>query len=234
MEFEFFKNPYVYSENNNSFIQKIKELFNSLLWMYGLIFICTLFLKVIDFFVYKSTKFSFYDSVIIQQNKNFGNYPIYYIIILAPIVEEIIFRLPLTLKKKHLIFSLISCAFYLFFNKLLSGKGFSEINNFVVIFLLILALLIYFLLKEKEFDFVRKSFYPLFFYSICTIFGLMHLFNFCKVVPVNLILIAPLFVIPQLILGYFSGYLRLKNGFFWGLLLHIIFNIPSGILLYHR
>jgi hypothetical protein len=58
----------------------------------------------------------------------------------------------------------------------------------------------------------------------------MHLMNFYKVVPNNLLILAPLFVIPQIIAGCFIGYLRLKNGFLWGLAMHCIYNAISVFL----
>jgi membrane protease YdiL (CAAX protease family) len=234
MNLAFFKSPHFQLESDNSFIQKIKELFKTILWMYGIIFICTLFLKIIDFFVYKSTNFSFYDIIFSQQNKNFGKYPIYYLLILAPFIEELLFRLPLSLKKIHLFFSLFSYSLYILFFTLLSGKLLNTNIYFKIFFFLFISLLIYFLINQSKFDFIKKKYYPIYFYLLCIIFGLIHLFNFYKVVPNNLLFIAPLFILPQIILGCFAGYLRLKNGFLWGFVLHIIFNIPGALLLYSK
>ncbi len=60
------------------------------------------------------------------------------------------------------------------------------------------------------------------FYSLTFIFALMHLTNFRY--SHSLLLFAPIVVLPQLIVGLFMGFLRVKHGFIWGFFLHALHN----------
>ncbi|WP_091393394.1 CPBP family glutamic-type intramembrane protease [Arachidicoccus rhizosphaerae] len=70
----------------------------------------------------------------------------------------------------------------------------------------------------------------MFYYLAAIIFGLGHIFNFAPI-HYNLIYFYPVFVLPQLIMGFGFGYVRIKYGFFFGLLLHCITNTLP--LLFH-
>ncbi|WP_374756160.1 CPBP family glutamic-type intramembrane protease [Larkinella rosea] len=54
-------------------------------------------------------------------------------------------------------------------------------------------------------------------------FALLHIFNFSHfqffLFPIYLI-----YILPQFFLGLILGIVRLKNGFFWSVLLHILIN----------
>lgn len=225
----FFKKPSITNENNSSFTDKVKELFVFILCMYGVLFIAGIFLKLIDFFIYHESNFSFYDAILKEQKINLKRYPIYYIIIIAPFIEELIFRLPLSLKRKHIPF--ISIIFFY----LLVGKVYDlNINSFntwiKIVISFLSGLTIYFFTKESLLKVISGKFYIFYFYALSICFGLMHIFNFYKVVPNNLLFIVPLYVIPQIIVGCFAGYIRLKNGFVWGLAIHCIYNTFSVFL----
>ncbi len=88
-------------------------------------------------------------------------------VILAPFVEELIFRAPLTLFK---------------------GKQF--------------------------FNFV--------FYFFALLFGLVHITNY-EISP-NVILLSPILIAPQFILGTYLGFIRVRFGLFWSILLHASYN----------
>ncbi|MEZ2414169.1 lysostaphin resistance A-like protein [Muriicola sp. E247] len=73
--------------------------------------------------------------------------------------------------------------------------------------------------------FKRSSFFPLAFYVSCLIFGLVHLGNFEE--GASLLLWAPLLIAPQTLMGFFLGYLRVKLGLRYAILMHMSHN---GIL----
>ena len=80
-----------------------------------------------------------------------------------------------------------------------------------------------FLTKNKAKTFWFKYF-RLFFYLFALAFGLMHLTNYSNTNTLFYIL-APLIVLPQIIAGITLGYVRLKLGFFWGVLQHGLYNL---------
>ncbi|WP_394748691.1 CPBP family intramembrane glutamic endopeptidase [Spongiimicrobium salis] len=65
-----------------------------------------------------------------------------------------------------------------------------------------------------------------YFYASAILFGFVHFFNFEFSLPA--LLMAPLLVAPQLIMGFFLGYIRVKLGLRWSILLHASHN---GILM---
>lgn len=132
--------------------------------------------------------------------------------------------------------------------KLFSNKGaFSIILMAAVIVPLIEELIFRFPLKYQRnlvfhfFDFLFKNkaktlwfkYFRIIFYLFSVAFALVHLSNFNNT---NLLfyLLAPLIVLPQFIGSLMLGYIRLKLGFFWGILQHGLYNLiifSIGLLL---
>ncbi|WP_035646356.1 hypothetical protein [Flavobacterium sp. ASV13] len=228
IDFLFFKSPSLLIRKDNSFAQKAKELLFNLFYMYLLLFVATIVLKLVDYYVQNQFNFSFYETIFNKQKMKLSNSSIFRILFIVPLLEELIFRLPLSLKKMHMPF--ISLLFVIF----LIHKP-SDVYNFRLLIKLILIILLLGSLIYKFFDqqilvIISTKFYPYYFYTFCISFGLMHLLNFYRSVPVSLIVIAPLFVVPQIITGYFISYIRLRNGFFWGLVFHCICNMLAVYL----
>lgn len=63
------------------------------------------------------------------------------------------------------------------------------------------------------------------FYAFALIFGYVHIYNYN--VTLNVLLLSPILVSPQIILGCFLGYLRVRLGLIYSILLHGLYN---GIL----
>jgi hypothetical protein len=76
------------------------------------------------------------------------------------------------------------------------------------------------------------AYFKYFFYASALLFGLVHIFNF-EGSP-HLLYMAPLLVAPQLLMGFFLGYIRIKLGLRWSILLHAAHNtillIPIVVL----
>ena len=64
------------------------------------------------------------------------------------------------------------------------------------------------------------------FYLISIAFGLIHILNFEP--SLNIYLLAPILVAPQIVIGINLGYLRIRFGLIWSILFHAFHN---GILL---
>ena len=91
--------------------------------------------------------------------------------ILAPILEEVLFRAPLTLCKSKIAFKIL-------------------------------------------------------FYTLTIVFGFIHITNF--EISTNVILLSPLLVLPQILLGVYLGFIRVRFGLLWSIGLHAAYN---GILI---
>ncbi|WP_442265594.1 CPBP family intramembrane glutamic endopeptidase [Tenacibaculum sp. ZS6-P6] len=91
----------------------------------------------------------------------------FYAAILAPLIEEVVFRAPLTLFK-------------------------------------------------------GKALFRIAFYCFAILFALVHLSNYT--ITNNVLILAPILVAPQLVLGGYLGFLRVRFGLGWSILLHATYN----------
>ena len=85
-----------------------------------------------------------------------------------------------------------------------------------------------YLTKNKALPFWNKNF-KFFFYLSAVLFGLMHLTNYSNTNTLFYVL-APLIILPQFIGGISLGYIRLRLGFFWGVLQHGLYNFILFII----
>lgn len=151
----------------------------------------------------------------------------WYLVIIGPIAEEILFRLPLRFSKRN---------YYILFVTLSAYLAFFIIKTkivFFVLFLLYFLLLIFirFFLKKDVHTLYHQYFKYIYWMSILG-FGFLHLNNH----PTDwyyMILFAPILCFPQLVLGSIVGYLRMRYGFVYGVAFHIANNLPLYLLYHH-
>lgn len=74
---------------------------------------------------------------------------------------------------------------------------------------------------------IYKKIFPLLFYLSAIGFGLMHISNYPNFG--NIWYLAPVFVLPQLVIGFFLAYIRTKYGFKWSVALHAMHNFTTLI-----
>ncbi len=118
------------------------------------------------------------------------------IVLAAPFLEEIIFRLPLKYKRNYLL-------------------------RLVVFFVSMTGLF----KKERLNEYVLKSWnvsFKYFFYLLALVFGFIHLTNFEN--SKELILFMPLLTLTQTTAGLIMGFIRVKYGFIWGYFYHAFNN----------
>jgi len=146
---------------------------------------------------------------------------------IAPLVEELIFRLPLV-PKKYFVF--VSGVLILYIS--LGGKTYNTVffhSYLKIIIFIILSLSLYFIISNISFaktrDFIHKH-YRTYFYLLTLSFGLLHIFN-ADTIQWRIFYLYPLFVLPQIILGFAIAYLRNTLHFVYGLALHILVNLIS-------
>lgn len=65
------------------------------------------------------------------------------------------------------------------------------------------------------------------FYIFAILFGLVHLSNYTNITS-TIVILTPILVAPQLLLGFYFGYIRVRFGLHWSIALHATYN---GILM---
>jgi uncharacterized protein (TIGR03435 family) len=126
-------------------------------------------------------------------------------VIVIPFFEELIFRLYLRYKNNYLFHFIIS---------LISLSGARNEKK-----------------AETALTSVWKKKYTYLFYFSAILFGIVHITNYK--LSYTILLLSPILIAPQILLGLFIGFLRVRYGFVWGYLLHALHNavfISIGIL----
>lgn len=118
-------------------------------------------------------------------------------VIAGPLIEEVIFRLPLKYRRNYLIRWIVWC---------ISITGLVNKDQL-----------------QQGAQRLWKASYAYFFYSMAIIFGLIHLTNFTN--AKSIILLAPFLTMTQLFGGLIIGYIRVKIGFIWGYTYHAAHNL---------
>lgn len=143
------------------------------------------------------------------------------IVIFIPIIEEIIFRGYLNLKKTFLFLSPMAFSFIWFLNH---HSLLLAIILTSTVFIVIGSL---FLVKpsRKRIDAFHDKNYKLIFYASALIFGLVHIMNF-NLTNLQEMLIAPLLVLVQISMGILFAYYRVryKSGLVICMLCHSLVN----------
>ena len=105
---------------------------------------------------------------------------------------------------------------------------------FILIVVAVLAPVIEELIFRGPLYLFRKSrFFALIYYFLTLVFGFYHITNF-EITP-TVILFSPVLVSPQLCIGFILGYIRVKLGLIWAILLHSIYNtiLVGPVILAH-
>jgi membrane protease YdiL (CAAX protease family) len=142
------------------------------------------------------------------------------VIFLGPLIEEVVFRLHLKYRA-WVVNILLPLAFSGLIYIVLDSIG--QHVNFMIVLAAIVLLYSLFLIKNPNAlaAFWDRKF-PVIFYITALSFALVHIFNF--ELSQEIILITPLLVAPQFVLGFLIGYLRVRLGFMWGVALHVSHN----------
>lgn len=142
-------------------------------------------------------------------------------VLLAPPLEEFLFRLPLRYSKRNLkIWLVLTALLTLLFSYIIS--------------IVLLAFWLYWISQgnNRQIQVHIMRFYKrhgvVIFWFFTMLFALVHLSNFTAgALPVYLFLPA---IIPQIITGIALGVIRLRLGFWWALTFHALFNLVVSLL----
>jgi membrane protease YdiL (CAAX protease family) len=140
----------------------------------------------------------------------------------SPIMEEVVFRLPLLFSPTNIALSLATLS-ALLLHKFISGI--MPIIIFLVLFLLLLKITH---LYQKQLTVYWQRYFPYIFYFLSLSFGLVHTSNFSYTETLQFF-IAPILVFPQISFGLILSYTRIyyRNGFLIGILIHSLLNSVS-------
>lgn len=148
--------------------------------------------------------------------------------IILPLFEETMFHLSLVFKPLFLAITVASFGYYSS-TKFIFASRLSQVDNtfsYRIAIGLLLGLIIYLILRNKTIVNKLKTFwftrFNIIYYLSAITFAWLHLFNF-ELNYVN-ILLTPILTLPQFFSGLISGYLRVKIGFIYPLVLHILTN----------
>lgn len=141
-------------------------------------------------------------------------------VVAAPVFEEIIFRWQLRKPKFSVWFVVISAAL------LLNSFTSNDYIKFFIFILFLIAGLVVFTLIDKlgrvKGILVFRGYYIFLFYYTAVIFGYVHLSNVKGLTVSDPSFV--LYVISQVFGGLSIGYIRVKYGLMYGMLMHACFN----------
>lgn len=151
----------------------------------------------------------------------------FWIIGIGPVLEELIFRLPL---KNYFKNCFISIALLLF--ALLRSRIGLPVSLSIALFVVVLPHLK--IVKENfevRFNQFISNNYHVYFYMLTISFGLLHITNFQSLTFVHYLL-SPFLVFYQILLGLFLGFVRVnyKEGMIYCILIHSLFNSFSILI----
>lgn len=147
-------------------------------------------------------------------------------VLVGPLLEEIAFRLAMRFRLRTVLIGVT--AFVIYMTQAASHLFESEDSQGVLILggVASVILLGFILLCIKRQNAVKAWWtihFSWVFYIFSVAFAFIHIFNF-EEFPLKVILLTPLITLPQLILGLGMGYLRMRFGFWYGYLFHVLNN----------
>src|SRR5690242_20525015 len=176
---EFLKNPSLKKYDDQTFGGSLKGFLSAYFFCISFIvisaFLIVLIEAILKYHFHISSPMNNYHHMMARVHGRFGEYSLLIIVIVAPILEETMFRLYLTLNKW---FILISAAVltYAFTGPVLS---INSQMNFYSRFLIVAAVLIVIasLINNRSIEWLRNKYYYLFYLS-ALLFGMVHITNF--------------------------------------------------------
>ncbi len=168
---------------------------------------------------------------------------IVYAVLIGPLVEELVFRLPLKISKGSLAYGLAFLGIFLFNIFFLANYDLPVwlfdyadwrgiLSYGLVASAIALVFLAFFQIKGvfQSVQTLLNKYYRVWFYLFLVAFGLVHILNFSELSTIWFI--APLLVLPQLSTSLFLGFIRLKMGFQWSYIAHLVNNgFAIGLIL---
>ncbi|CAM1364310.1 CAAX protease [Tenacibaculum sediminilitoris] len=101
---------------------------------------------------------------------------------------------------------------------------FKSIPKIIVFFLVVILAP---LLEESIFRapltaFNKEKQFRIAFYVFAILFGFVHISNY--EISINVLLLSPILVLPQTLLGFYLGFIRVRFSLLWSIALHAVYN----------
>ena len=143
------------------------------------------------------------------------------LLLITPIIEELIFRLPIRPSKKGILFTIIALSYTIILS-LIKGGYYTWLFLSIGI---IIAIYSYFYSRGVT----RSKYENKAIVLSSIIFGLFHFLNF-ETFDISLWYYYLYKTFPLMILGFFLAKIRLESSIFFCILAHSIFNLPPFII----
>lgn len=144
--------------------------------------------------------------------------------VLAPLLEELAFRLGLKLTKTNISISLgVQAIIILQLCGVISNPIYIRL-----IWMGIASLILYLLLKTKHISFLKKNYNYFVYYNIF-LFSIMHISNYTYTSYTHYLFI-PFLVSMHIVFGTYQSYARIKYGFYFALFVHGFHNFVIILL----
>ena len=227
--FLFMTNPQRVNTSNQPFASKVRYFIFFWLVLYLSVFVLSLFSRIacnIVLFADGTDLLKHYGSNFNSIPDRFGFSILVVGILIAPLTEEIAFRLPLLINRSLILLSGCSFLAILTWNLIISG-------NHIGIGTVILPLIGFCLLYTNYIITASRTLngFKYMVYISCSLFALIHILNYRPLSTLS-ILLSPLIVAPILLMGFGFAFMRVRFGFFWGLAAHMLINIPGILAIY--
>jgi membrane protease YdiL (CAAX protease family) len=103
----------------------------------------------------------------------------------------------------------------------------AQFENMGILQIILLGAIVVPIIEEAIFRgsitaFKKPKSFKIAFYAFALLFGFIHISNF--EITTNVLLLAPILVLPQILLGGYFGYIRVRFGIQWSMLLHGCYN----------
>jgi len=218
----FIKNPYYENSKN------LKLKINYLILLFIFIIILNLFLSSLTKGVFKFLNFPLYHkhlSYLMEVKTNYY-YVFLKIVIISPILEEFFFRS--VLKPKKIFLSLFLFSLFIFIFRIFEYKWIVSCLVSATLIILISFYLLKFEINRNVLNMYFKN-YRLIVYVSSILFGLIHILNYNLTLPI--ILLSPIFFLPQIIAGFAYAFIRTKFGLILSIFSHSFYNLSLYMLL---
>ena len=144
---------------------------------------------------------------------------IFFVFVMAPVIEELLFRSWLKFKKQNILIFISVLVAQIVLSVIKSKPGGVFIYSAILLFFVTLLLLFK---QNRIADFISSHF-SYFFYASVFLFGFIHAFNFTgniyAIVGFSFILGS-----PQIVGGAILGYIRMNHGLVYSILFHMAIN----------
>ena len=151
--------------------------------------------------------------------------------LLAPVAEELTFRLPLRYSEINLTISALLVVLFTVRRLLLKLGIFGLATRWLwsAVFALLVASVVHVVLRtepgQRVFSGIWRDHFRSVFYISCFGFGLFHISNYrFSSFTAETFMLGPLLVLPQIISGFIFAFARMRLGMVWCIVLHAAMN----------